>query len=292
MKTIFRAFFFVFLICFVTTHANAQLKKKVNKNSMGKGALFLYWGYNHSVYTKSNLHFIGPGYDFTLAGVSAADRPSYDITTYFKPSTFTVPQFNIRMGYFFADNWAINIGYDHMKYVMRNNNQVLLSGQINPSVGSEWDGTHVNDPVVTKTDKFHYENTNGHNYIHAELMYGVYLYRTRNKQFAITGQLGVGAGGILSFNDFTFAGKKYMATVSMSGYGLSAQAGMRLEFFNHLFIQGEISGGFMHQVKVINRPDIVNAYTKHAFGYAMGQVSIGGVIYIRSKNDCNTCPKW
>lgn len=272
---------------------NAQVKKqRPTKNSIGKGALFLYWGYNKSVYSKSKMNFVGPGYDFTLSGVKASDRPSMNLKTYFDPKTFSVPQFNIRAGYFFSDNWAINIGYDHMKYVVDEQENALLSGHINPGVDAEWSGDYTNEKVTLNSDHFHYENTNGHNYIHAEIMYGIYLYRTPNKQFAISTLFGAGFGGILSFNDLTFAGKKDMVTISMSGYGLNAQVGVRFEFFNHFFIQSEFSGGLMHQVKVNNRPNMPEAYTRHAFGYGMFQTNIGGIVYIRSKNGCDTCPKW
>ena len=95
----------------------AQQPPKNNKRSTAKGAMFVYWGYNRSVYTKSNLRFIGPGYDFTLKGVEAKDRPSENFKTYVSLTDFTVPQFNFRVGYNIKKNWAISLGYDHMKYV-------------------------------------------------------------------------------------------------------------------------------------------------------------------------------
>lgn len=288
----FSSICFLFLLLISSLDVNAQYKKKPAKHSIGKGALFLYWGYNRAGYTRSNLNFVGSGYDFTLSGVSAKDRPSHELKTYFDPKSFTVPQFNVRAGYYFKDNWSINFGYDHMKYVMRDNNHVLLSGTINPGVDNEWSGTYTNEEVTTHADHIHYENTDGHNYIHAEIMNSIYLYRSQNKKFAIVASLGAGAGGILSFNDFNFGGVKHMKTISMSGYGINALAGIRFEFFNHLFLQAEMSGGFMHQVHVKNRPLINTAYTRHAFGYGMGQINIGGIIYIKSKNGCGTCPKW
>ena len=75
--------------------------QKMNKDSQAKRAMFVYWGYNRSFYTDSKISFFGPGYDFSLAGVQATDRPSPDFITYVDPSTLTVPQFNARIGFNF-----------------------------------------------------------------------------------------------------------------------------------------------------------------------------------------------
>lgn len=280
------------ILCSFSIVFGQGYKKKSPKNSLGKGAMFLYWGYNKAIFSTSKMNFVGPGYDFTLSQVKASDRPSMDLKTYFNPKTFSVPQFNIRAGYFFNNRWAINIGYDHMKYVVDEQDNVPIHGRINPGVDPLWSGDFNGETVSINENHFHYENTNGHNYLKAELMYGLYLYRTKDKNFAISSLFGVGMGGILSYNDFTFAGKKDMVTVAMTGYGMNAQVGIRLEFFKHFFLQSEFSGGFMHQVKVRNRPNNPDVYTRHFFGHGMFQANIGGIIYIRSKNDCNSCPNW
>ena len=36
---------------------------------------FTSWGYNRAQYSVSNIHFNGPGYDFILHDVAAADEP-------------------------------------------------------------------------------------------------------------------------------------------------------------------------------------------------------------------------
>ncbi len=41
-----------------------------------KGTFYVYWGWNRSLYTNSDISFQGPNYDFTLEKVAAADRPS------------------------------------------------------------------------------------------------------------------------------------------------------------------------------------------------------------------------
>ena len=47
----------------------------------------------------------------------------------------TIPQTNLRIGYFITDNYNISIGFDHMKYVMYNDRRVDYSGYY-PNAGT------------------------------------------------------------------------------------------------------------------------------------------------------------
>ena len=269
----------------------AQNGKK--KESDAKGTLFGYWGYNISGYTKSNIRFVGPDYDFTLGGAKAHNRPELDPKVYFNPSKITIPQFNARVGYYFKDHWAFSFGYDHMKYIFADRNEVTLSGVINPGVDSVWSGTYSGEQVITNTEDFHYENSDGLNYLRFELTRtDKWLAFGQNDWFAISTNAGVAAGGILSFNDFTFAQRKNVRTISLSGYGVSGHASLRLEFFRHFFIQPSIGAGFHHQLKVRNRPLDPSAFTRHAYGYASLETVFGFLFYIKGKNGCDSCPNW
>ena len=263
------------------------------KESDAKGTIFGYWGYNISGYTKSNIRFVGPDYDFTLGGSKAHNRPELDPKVYFNPSKITIPQFNARVGYYFKDNWALSFGYDHMKYIFADRNEVTLSGVISPGVDSIWSGTYSGEEVITNTEDFHYENSDGLNYLRFELTRTDKWWAVgKNDWFAISTNAGVALGGILSFNDFTFAQQKNTRTISLSGYGASAHASLRFEFFRHFFIQSSMSGGFHHQLKVRNRPNDPSAYTRHAYGYSSFETVLGFLFYIKGKNGCDSCPNW
>jgi hypothetical protein len=269
--------------------------KKKKKVSYAQGTLFGYWGYNRSGYTKSNLTFTGPGYDFTLAGAVAHDNPEKFSGVYFNPSKITIPQFNARIGYYFRDHWAISFGYDHMKYIFADNNNVLLSGTIEPGVDNttNWSGIYTSEEITTDRNTFHYENSDGLNYLRLELTRTDQLFTVGQRNwFAMSTNLGVATGGILSFNDFTFAGQKDVRTISMSGYGLSAHLGLRFEFFRHFFIQPNLGAGLHHQVKVKTRPSDPSSFAKQAYGYFEVDTVIGFLIYLRPKNACDSCPIW
>jgi hypothetical protein len=281
----------LFMVMLISTSWSQQTSKN-NKRSTAKGSMFFYWGYNRSVYSKSNLRFIGPGYDFTLKGVQAKDRPSEDIKTYVSLTDFTVPQFNFRIGYNIKKNWALSLGYDHMKYVMKAGPTYFLNGTINPGIDpvTNWSGTYNNEPVVTNGDTFHYENTNGLNYIHADISNVFKVYQSDKGHVALTTLWGFGAGPVLSFNDFTFAGQKNMATVSISGFGVSAHAGLRAEFFRRVFIQTNLTAGFIDQVRVKTRPNDYDSHAKQVFVYSEGNIVIGALFYLKQGDKCGTCP--
>lgn len=267
--------------------------QKTSKDSQAKRAMFVYWGYNRSFYTDSKISFFGPGYDFSLAGVQATDRPSPDFITYVDPSTLTVPQFNARIGFNFKKKWALSFGYDHMKYVIVHGPTYLLSGRINPLIDpiSNWSGDYNAEPVTTDESILHYENTNGMNYIRAEISHIDKLVRASNA-FAIYSVSGLGAGLVLNYNDFTFAGEKSMTTLSLSGVGASAHLGLRLEFFRHFFLQANNSVGFLYQHRVKTRGNDPYAYARQSLGYFQSDIVLGGIFYLRPKDNCNTCPNW
>ena len=267
--------------------------QKTSKDSQAKRAMFVYWGYNRSFYTDSKISFFGPGYDFSLAGVQATDRPSPDFITYVDPSTLTVPQFNARIGFNFKKKWALSFGYDHMKYVIVHGPTYLLSGRINPLIDpiSNWSGDYNTEPVTTDESILHYENTNGMNYIRAEISHIDKLVRASNT-FAIYSVSGLGAGLVLNYNDFTFAGEKSMTTLSMSGVGASAHLGIRFEFFRHFFLQANNSVGFLYQHRVKTRGNDPYAYARQSLGSFQSDLVLGGIFYLRPKDNCNTCPNW
>lgn len=269
----------IVILFFSSIDIHAQYKRKSGKYSIGAGAFFLDFGYLMAGYSNSNLHLVGSGYDFTLKGVKATDI-----------KIGGVPQFTARAGYFFTNNWAIAAGVDHMKYAIKDSVQVLLSGNINPGIDKEWSGDYLNESVYTSKNHFYYANTKGQYYIHADAIYSVYLVRT--DKFAMPIFVGPGIGALVSINELNFAEKHDLATKSLSGYGINGQLGFRLEFFNHVFLQVQGDGGFMHQLKVANRPNIPAAITKQSYFYGAVKFNLGFNFYFRPKNACDSCPKW
>ena len=286
----------VLLIVGGSFSADSQHRRMKKKESDSKGTLWGYWGYNRTRYTNSSIRFVGPGYDFTLADAKGNDeQPIISANNYLRLSNLTVPQFNLRLGYNFRDHWAISLGYDHFKYIFADDNEVFLSGTIDPGVDdvTNWSGTYNAEPIVTNRKLFHYENSDGMNFIRLQLHRVDTWFSAGNRdQFKFSTDVGFSLGGILSRNDFKFAGQETKRTTSMSGFGTALHVAPRFEFFNHLFIQPTLSAGFIRQGNVRTRPNNASSYAQQSLGYGEFNTVVGFFAYIRPTNGCNSCPTW
>jgi hypothetical protein len=270
----------------------AQSYSYKKKQITQKGSMYFYWGYNRSVYSKSDINFAGENYNFTIINARAKDRPSTELKTYINLETITVPQFNLRVGLYTNSSWDVSLGYDHMKYVMVNWQQAQLSGSIpaseNQYLNGEFDGEAyhtINDNMI------HYENSNGLNYITFQATYNKLLYRTESRIFAIRGRLGAGLGAVVTQTDFEFNGQDYHSLLKLTGFGGSIHSGVRFEFFNRFFAQSNFSTGAIslpHLQTIANS----NNYANQKFVYGDWQLVAGVFWYVKFKNACNSCPDW
>ena len=268
--------------------SNAQSKSRKSKFSNSQGTLFGSFGINRSWYSKSTINFTGAGYDFKLKGSKAKDMPNYNL------SKLQLTQFNARLGYYFKNYFAVSIGFDHMNYAMIDKNNVLFSGTVNPGVDTvtNFSGTYLNKDFITDNSKFDYQNV-GLNYINLKLSRTDQWIKAGNKDwFAISSDLGLGLGAVLSSTNFKFAGIEDVKTSSLSGVGLSAYGGLRFEFFKHLFVQTGFTAGYMKQFNVHTRENEPNASVKQSFTFFQFESTIGFLIYARPTNDCRSCPHW
>ncbi len=286
---------FIFLAALSVIPLSAQkvYKRPKPKNSFAQGTLDFSWGYNRSAYTNSTIHFVGNQYDFKLHGVSAHDNQRPFSWKYFSPTRLTVPQYNIRLGYNFKNFWNLSFGFDHMKYVIRDGQSVRISGFVQPGADPQWSGYFSDGQERTlNAQHFQYQNTDGLNYVRVQLSRNLAPFpKFRDGNFAINWLYGLSAGALVSFTDFTFQGYRTERVGSMSGYGLSLHSGLRFIFFKNFFLQGNLAGGFMHQLQAKTRTELGNT-ASHVFLYGAAEAHLGFLWYLRPTNDCNSCPKW
>lgn len=207
------------------------------------GEMYIYWGWNRSVYSRSNLHFTGNDYDFTLYDTKAKDRQTADLKVYVNPSTLTIPQYNARIGVYLNEKYDLSFGADHMKYVMTNDQVVQIDGFINNS-GTQYDGSYAMDSIMLTSDFLLFEHTDGLNYENIELRRSDILFG-RDK-FRIESRVGAGAGILLPRTNTTLLHNARYDEFHLAGYGLGIVGGVHFCFFNHFFIQFEAKGGFIH----------------------------------------------
>lgn len=285
--------FSIALLVTLPSAAQSVYKRAKPKNAYAQGTLDFSWGYNRSAYTMSNIRFVGNQYDFRLQGVRAHDKQEPFSSKYFNPSGFTVPQYNLRIGYNFKNFWNISLGFDHMKYVIRDGQSVTISGFVQPGLDPLWSGTFADGQERTINENhFQYQNADGLNYVRLQLSRNLAPFQKfRDGNFAINWLYGISAGALVSFTDFTFEGYRTEKVSSISGYGLSFHTGLRFVFFKNFFLQTNFAGGMMHQVRAKTRPGLGN-FASHAFIYGATEGLLGFLWYLRPTNDCNSCPKW
>ncbi|PKP09400.1 MAG: hypothetical protein CVU08_14360 [Bacteroidetes bacterium HGW-Bacteroidetes-3] len=235
-----------------------------NKTGHNKGKFFAYWGWNRANYSKSDITFKGDDYHFTLHNVAARDKPKAFGIYYFKLDEVTIPQTNFRLGYFFQEHYNVSIGLDHMKYVMRNNKTVKIDGNIN--VGGEFDGVYNNDDIVLTEDFLLFEHTDGLNYVNVEVSRFDALdklMKFKIKGIDINLTEGIGAGILYPKTNTTLLGKERYDEFHVSGYGVSAHAGLNIGFLKYFFIQSNIKVGYINMQDIRTTKDSSDSASQH-----------------------------
>ena len=234
-------------------------QKNINSSSTDKGHFFVSWGWNRAAYTKSNISFKGSDYDFQLRKVVAHDKPSkINFRNYLQIDRLTIPQTNFRVGYFVRNNLSVSIGFDHMKYVMDNDQTVFMKGVITQR--GQFEGNYNGEKKIT-ADFLTYEHSDGLNYINVEVEKYYKLLHGLNNKFTLYGFLGGGAGILMPRTDIKLMNYERSDAFHVSGFGVNIKAGIQATLFKHLFIKFENKNGY------INMPDI-NLHKKGVQGRA------------------------
>jgi len=245
MKT--KAILFFFLLTTITSFSQDPLKSAQQKNR--KGTSYMYWGWNISWYSNSDIHFKGNDFDFKLQNVVAQDRPQvFSYKNYFKLGDITKPQYNARIGYFFNNNYNISIGFDHMKYVVDENQTSQITGSIQNS-GTQYDGIYDHEDIIIEEGFLEFEHTDGLNYINTEIRRFDEVWSI-HKNIKLNLTEGVGFGMLYPKTNTTLLNNERYDEFHIAGFGVHALVGINVTFWDHFFIQSEFKGGF------INMPDI------------------------------------
>lgn len=248
-----------------------------------KGKFFIYWGGNRESYTKSDITFKGDGYNFTINDVKAHDKPKGYHLDYLNPARMTIPQTNLRIGYFITDHYNVSIGVDHMKYVMTQNQIANVTGEINlpeSEAGSIHNGTYNNTPTQMSEDFLKFEHTDGLNYVHGQINrvddLSKFFHLPNTDKFQINLTEGIGGGLLYPKTNATLLSKPRHDDFHISGYGVSAQVGLNLTFFKHFFIQGELKGGYIDMQDIKTTSSNADSASQH-FGFFQRIITVGGI---------------
>jgi hypothetical protein len=242
----------VLLLFTLSVFSQETIKIQDKYTAHNKGKFFISWGGNREVYSKSDVTFSGSNYNFTIQDMVAHDKPKGWHIDYINPGRMTIPQTNLRMGYFINDHYSVAIGVDHMKYVMTQNQIANVTGTI--GAGLPFSGTYTNTPTVMSESFLMFEHTDGLNYVntefsrHDDISQWFSISDTDKLQINLTE--GIGVGMLYPRTNTTLLSKPRYDEFHVAGYGTSIKAGLNFTFFKHFYLQTEIKGGY------INMPDI------------------------------------
>lgn len=233
-----RIAFAAMLVLLVPVQPYAQIFRKILENG-----IYFEWGYNRDFYSKSDMHFSnGDKYNFTLYGVRATDHPDYEAFLE-KPIDITIPQNSCRLG-FYVDSkreHAIEINFDHAKYVMIDGQKLRMSGVINET-------PFLFDTVVTR-NFIHVEHTNGANFLMLNYFGQTPLILREKSRLTLVYR--VGGGIVVPRSDIILMGKRLDNKYHVAGYIGAGEVGSRFYFLRGLFLEASVKVGYANYLDAL-----------------------------------------
>ena len=204
---------------------------------VNKGKVYVIWGYHRGKHSRSDVTFKTPDGTFTLHDVKGIDRPSNTLRSYIDPTKITQPQYNLRLGYMITDKVAIEIGTDHMKWVMDMSENYEITGNYDRPF---WHGStsYTLDDLRAAgyNPPIHLEHTDGYNYVNGGVVYYQNLFKSVNKRWSVDAGVGAGAGMLVTKTNIYIA-DGYDGSVrhndnnfQVAGYGLHADGRFRISY--------------------------------------------------------------
>ena len=233
---------------YITNSLFAQEIERCNcpqQSRIGKGTFYFSWGYNKDYFSKSDIHFKNRGsdnYNFTLYNLKAKDRTGFkDILA----TDLSIPQYVYRLGYYLNNkkDIGIEINFDHAKYVMVNNQEAHLKGNIH--------GVNYDLDTLVSTNFLKFEHTNGANFMMVNLMKRHNLIVSSNKKHWLSGVVKVGAGIVIPKTDVTLFGERLDNRFHIAGYITGIETGLRYDLFKYAFIEFTGKGTFANYTNVL-----------------------------------------
>ncbi len=243
-------------ILFTGFFLNVPAQKKTNHIS----GIYLQWGYNTEWYTKSNIHFNtmvnGVDHNFTIYKAKAHDRSDLDGIVK-KPLEVSVPQYNYRIGFYLNKKHtkAIELNYDHSKYIVYDNQVVRARGNIG--------NTYFDKDTSFTFNELHFEHTNGANFYQVNYVQQYELKRNA-KRPVFTALWKAGAGILIPKTDIRLSNKRVDNRFIIAGYCFGVEAGARWYMSRSLFFEGTGKTGFANYTNALG---VGNGKVNHSFRY-------------------------
>ncbi len=205
--------------------------------SVRKGKVYVTWGYHRGQHSRSDVTFKTPDGTFTIHNVLGVDRPSNSLRSYIDPTKFTQPQYNLHFGYMITDKIAIEVGTDHMKWVMDMSENYEVTGTYNRDFWINGQSYSLEDlREAGYNPPIHLEHTDGYNYPHLGVVYYQNLFNSINKRWSVDAGVGTGLGMLVTKTNIYIADgldgsvRHNDNNYKIAGYGFHADARLRISF--------------------------------------------------------------
>lgn len=236
---------FALLFSYVTNTSANVLERK--------GKWSFYYGYNRASYSNSDYRLTGNGYDFTLKNVSARDGQSdLGASPYLIPWQWSVPQNNIRFGYFISDNFSVSFGNDHMKYIMDNTQTVDFDGTIATGEGFDRSGKGTQK---LSSDFLRFEHTDGLNFVSLEFEHFLPLWINSKKTQALSVFWGPGIALMYPRTNANLFGRGRYDQFNIAGTGYSLKLGLEYNLSERYFTRLVVKYGHIDMPNVRTTSD-------------------------------------
>lgn len=277
----------ILIILCTTPNLFGQRKTKLNTN--GEGTMFFSAGVNRSAYTTSTVDFEGGLYSASLEGTELVDNVEGE--PLFSLFNSTSPQWNVQIGYFVANKWAIIGGFDRYNTFFDSDQQIQLSGTFSPGSHSSFSGTYSSESIDLDLEDFNLVQSQGINYFNVGVMRMDQWYKSRKAEFAFNTVVGGKLGPVFTIVDYTYDNSTRQQVSSLSGVGFSGFIGIRADFFQHIYLEANLAGGYLNQGN-INLSSSGDETASQSTSFLSPQVNIGFAFFARPTNGCGTCPNW
>jgi hypothetical protein len=210
--------------------APASVQPRTKTSTSGR-EFFASWGYNGDSYTTSDLHINQRSLDndFTLVAVRARDSKSW--TKLFSHSLF-VPQYNLRAGMFFNDKWGVEVALDHMKWIVRQDQRVHITGTLN--------GAAVDREITLTPDVLRYQLNNGANPIFFNVIRRVQLTGEPGRTGHVSFLAKAGGGFAVPHTENVLFGEPNEKGFQfLHGWDVDGGVAVRLHMFRRLYAEFE-----------------------------------------------------
>jgi len=212
-----------------------------------KGTFYFAWGYNRDWFSTTDIHFYNAekNHDFTLYNMKAKDRPDFK---YAFRANVTIAQYNYRIGYYFRkkNNFGIEINFDHVKYVIIDNQTVRLKG----TIGGKYYDT---DTLVTPEAFLHLEHTDGANFLMTNFLYRKIFFKSKfaTHWLSLISKTGIGIG--IPRTDVTLFAKELDNKFHIAGWVAGEELGFRYDR-KHFFAELTLKETFANYIDVLTLP--------------------------------------